>query len=53
MQKHIKTFVSGKCKCQFRPCRKGYLNKYLSYDFQIFRSYSIEPDLCDKLEELN
>ena len=24
-------------------CRKGYLDKYLRYDFQIFRTYNIEP----------
>ena len=36
-----------------QTCRKEYLDKYLRYDFQIFRIYNIEPALCDELEELN
>ena len=34
-------------------CRKGYLNKCLRCDFQIFTTHSIEPGLCDELKELN
>ena len=32
---------------------KGYLNNHLHYDFQIFRTYSIEPSVCDELEEID
>ena len=32
---------------------KRYFNKYLQYEFEIFRACSIEPGLCDELKELN
>ena len=31
--------------------REKYFNKYLRYDFHIFRTYSIEFGLCDEQEE--
>ena len=33
--------------------QKVYLNKHLHYHFQNFRTYSIEPGVCDELEEID
>ena len=31
----------------------GYRNENLRYHFQIFRTYSIEPGVCDESGEIN